>query len=128
MEFLYSVSYGEMFLLGGQSDKLLLGKGYSGYREYRNNAAYETRKALGPIPRGQWLLRQAQAHPRLGPVCIGLEPQDVPNLAGRSEFFIHGDNVRGDFSASTGCIILARGAREAIAGLYRPGVRTLTVF
>jgi len=125
--FVYSVAHGSLFLSCG-SMLVSIGKGYSGFREYRNNAAFETRKALGPIPRGRWLVGFGASHPRLGPVAIPLQPEDVPALSGRSGFYIHGDNSKGDFSASTGCIILPRSARDCIDHLSRwSGVRTLIV-
>ena len=126
--FVYVVADGEMFLSCGEDMELSIGKGYSGYREYRNNASFETRKALGPLPRGRWLVGFGIQHPRLGPQAIALQPEDVPNLSGRSGFYIHGDNRRGDFTASTGCIVLGRSARDCIDHLSRwSGVRTLIV-
>lgn len=127
MELVYVVRSGSLVLSSGSRDILPIAKGYSGFREYRNNPAFETRRALGPIPRGIWLVNQAVQHPRLGPVALSLEPENVPSLSGRSEFFIHGDNARGDFSASTGCIIVGREARDFVAALWRLGVRRLRV-
>ena len=126
--FVYLVAGGEMLLSCGEDMELSIGKGYSGYREYRNNASFETRKALGPIPRGRWLVGFGIQHPRLGPQAIALQPEDVPNLSGRSGFYIHGDNSRGDFSASNGCIVLGRSCRDTIDHLARwSGVRALIV-
>ena len=51
-----------------------------------------------------------------------LDAQNVSSDAhGRSGFLIHGDNSKGDKSASEGCIILGPDVRKAIAdsGLYR---------
>ena len=128
MEFIYSVGSGEMFLSCGAGHRLRIGKGYSGFREYRNNAAFEARKSLGPLPRGRWLLGQAIAHPRLGPVCLPLQWESGPSVFGRSGFYIHGDNVQRDYSASTGCIVLGRDERQFIDFLVRgPGVRTVMV-
>ena len=126
--FVYVVADGEMFLSCGEDMEPSIGKGYSGYREYRNNASFETRKALGPLPRGRWLVGFGIQHPRLGPQAIALQPENVPNLSGRSGFYIHGDNSRGDFSASNGCIVLGRSCRDTIDHLARwSGVRSLIV-
>jgi hypothetical protein len=38
------------------------------------------------------------------------------SLFGRSGFLIHGDNSKGNSSASNGCIILPRWARLEVAG------------
>ena len=51
------------------------------------------------------------------PTFCNLKPDSSNNMFGRSNFQIHGDNKKGDGSASHGCIILNKGDR---AGL-KPG-------
>lgn len=84
VHYVYVVADGEMFLSCGEDVLLSLGKGYAGYGSYRDKSAFETRKALGPLPRGRWLVGFGINHPRLGPQAIALQPEDVPNLSGLS--------------------------------------------
>lgn len=88
--------------------------GYSGHGEGVNNPALESRPNVGPIPKGLWTIASAFAHPKLGPVAMRLAMQQGSTF-GRTAFLIHGDNGRGDRSASEGCIILPRLIRERIA-------------
>jgi hypothetical protein len=50
----------------------------------------------------------------MGNYHIGLTPDPGNDMHGRSGFYIHGDNGKGDRSASEGCIILPRAVRERI--------------
>lgn len=114
----YSQSTGRLTVFGTDQ---LLGTGYSGFKEGRNNPDAQDRQAVGPIPRGFWRIGDAYTSKRVGPVTIPLyKLDDVPGddvdaITGRSAFRIHGDNSRGDQSASRGCIILPRIVREAVA-------------
>lgn len=128
MDFVYSVARGEMFLRCCKDVEVLVAKGYSGYREYRNNPSFEARKALGPIPRGRWRIGPGVEHPRLGALAIPLEWESGLSVYGRSGFYIHGDNRAGDFTASNGCIVLGREHRQFIDYLCRwQGARALIV-
>jgi hypothetical protein len=88
--------------------------GYSGHGRGLNNPALEADTGIGPIPRGMWSIGPFNDHPHLGPFVAALTPKGH-DAHGRSAFFIHGDNASGDHSASRGCIVLPRFAREAIA-------------
>ena len=113
----YSQSTGRLTEFG--TDKFL-GSGYSGFKEGRNNPDLQDKQALGPIPRGFWRIGEVYDSARVGRRTIPLyklddKPgDDVDALTGRSAFRIHGDNSRGDQSASRGCIILPRLIREVI--------------
>lgn len=97
--------------------RVALAVGYSGAGPRGvNNPDMVREVAVGPIPRGKWYIGRAQSHPRLGPVAIDLRPDLGTDTFGRSGFFIHGDNARGNKTASKGCIILPRWLREFIAG------------
>lgn len=85
--------------------------GYSGHGDGVNNPAMQAVANVGPIPRGWYRCGAPHHHIRLGPVSIELSPIDH-DCCGRSEFFVHGDNVRGDKSASKGCIIVGRTTRS----------------
>lgn len=88
--------------------------GYSGRDEHKNNVNSEAIVGLGPIPRGLYVIGDPEEdHPKLGPFVMALTP-DGHKAFGRSEFFIHGDSIKHPGTASHGCIILPRGAREAI--------------
>jgi hypothetical protein len=96
-------------------DGKLLTSGYSGHDAGFNNPALESDVGIGPIPRGMWTIGAfGNGHPHLGPLVAALTPKGH-DAHGRSAFFIHGDNAKADHSASHGCIILPRFAREAIA-------------
>ncbi len=78
---------------------------------------------VGPIPRGEWSIGDEFKHEILGPVAIRLTP--VGHKAhGRDSFLIHGDNDKGDKSASNCCIILLRDLREQI---YKSKIKKLLV-
>ena len=108
--FIYDQTTGHLW-----QDGQRIGRGYSGRGVGLNNPEYQFSRNLGPIPVGVWKLGKAQEHPRLGPLAIALEPMMENQTGGRSGFFIHGDNPKGDNSASQGCIVLPRKVRERIA-------------
>lgn len=90
--------------------------GYAGFKTFANDPDKDSVPQRGPLPKGQYrvILRQ---HPRFAPPAFFLEPQSGNRMHGRSGFWIHGDNASGDRSASTGCIVLSRGAREIVRTL-----------
>lgn len=92
--------------------------GYSGRGAGLNNTTFEHKPNLGPVPRGRWLVGEPHAHSRLGPLCMTLFPHGH-SAQGRSDFMIHGDNGRGDRSASKGCIVVDRDARTRLAALVK---------
>jgi hypothetical protein len=49
------------------------------------------------------------------PASMRLDPDTANQMFNRNGFLIHGDNTRADHSASDGCIVLNRTARDAIA-------------
>lgn len=123
-DLVYISASGALALCDEDDARILLARCYSGYGAYRDNPDAEGKGGLGPIPRGVWKVGPPVQHPRFGPVSFHLTPVDVPNLQGRSAFLIHGDNKLGNFSASRGCIIAPRRARDTIAAL---GCTTLLV-
>ena len=110
MTWRYEQSTGKLFRPTGH----LVCTAYSGHGDGVNNPEMEDVRGVGPIPRGRWIIGTAEKHPRLGPLAMPLHPSGH-DAHGRSEFFIHGDNARGDRSASHGCIIVPRAVREDIA-------------
>lgn len=108
MSWKYRQSTGEFWL-----DGKLLGVGYSGHGEGKNNPELEAVRAVGPIPRGRWRVAGWKDSPNTGPLSILLEPVGH-DAHGRTLFRIHGDSVSAPGTASHGCIILTRSARRRI--------------
>lgn len=104
-------------------DDKVMATGYSGHGAGINNPEMQNVRATGPIPRGDWHIGVAYKSASLGPVVMNLEPVGHGAL-GRTLFRIHGDNSKGDRSASHGCIILPRAVRERVAA---SGIARLTV-
>ena len=126
MYFGYKVSTGRFSLFDASGREVAYAVGYSGRGSYINDSSGESFVGLGPIPIGQWRIGAPVNHPRLGPQAIPLHRAAIPY--GRSGFYIHGDNSRGDFSASNGCIVLRRDVRDAVAAIRRwTGVSDLIV-
>jgi hypothetical protein len=91
----------------------LIGTGYSGKGVGKNNSTMQHIDFIGPIPTGEYTIGPAYAsNTGLGPVVMNLDPINH-NALGRTLFRIHGDNSTG--SASEGCIIVSRAAREKVA-------------
>ena len=97
-------------------DGVLLGSGYSGRGDGRNNPQMQSVRSVGPIPCGRYQIGPAYDTKSMGPLAIPLTPIDHDAL-GRSGFFIHGDNKTSD--ASHGCIILTRALRVLISELRK---------
>lgn len=104
----YSQKSGKLSL-----DGRVICTGYSGHGEGLNNGALQSRKGEGPIPLGKWHFAGVAKDSDTGPFSILLEPMPGTDALGRSGFRMHGDNRSGDRSASHGCIIALRAAREA---------------
>lgn len=113
--FLYEQATGLFCGVDEQGCWYPIAEGYSGQPPYVNDPDAQDRKGLGPIPRGCYRTMPAIRHTRLGPVSIELVPQAGHPMFDRSGFYIHGDNRERNRSASTGCIILGRDARELIS-------------
>lgn len=105
-------------------DGVALGYGYAGRDKGLNNPDYEMVKNTGPIPKGLWELGKWIPKSHLGPWVVALRPIGGQNVFGRGGFFIHGDNKKGDNSASEGCITLSRKLRDH---LRNSGVKQIVV-
>lgn len=106
----YQQSTGNLWIKG----VLQSAKGYAGHGTGLNNPAMENVKGVGPLPRGLWRLGPWSDHPHLGKIVSHLLPISVPNLYGRDEFFIHGDNALMNHTGSDGCIVLDKATRLAL--------------
>lgn len=87
--------------------------GYSGNGKGLNNAREESTPFVGPIPKGEYTVRSSNTSK--GPTTLVLTPAELNTMYGRSGFLIHGDNSKGDHSASQGCIIVGPEARKKIS-------------
>lgn len=111
-------------------DGASVSKGYSGKGRGVNNPAMEGVARVGPVPAGRWKIVERYDSASVGPYALVLHAADATpgddrhDATGRGAFRIHGDNARGDRSASMGCIILPRAVRETI---WRSGDRDLLV-
>ena|ERR1035437_5329862 len=96
------------------ADGKRLAYGYSGAGAGKNNPAMQKVYDVGPIPRGKYLIDVPVDTVTHGPYVLRLEPDDRNVMFGRAGFLIHGDSVVNPGSASEGCIIMPRFARERI--------------
>jgi hypothetical protein len=111
MAWTYSQSTGDLM----DAARSRVAKGYSGHGSGLDNPAMEQVECVGPIPRGEWVIGQFfDDAGGKGPMVAHLTPAPGTETFDRSGFMIHGDNVKGDFSASEGCIVLPHVARAAV--------------
>jgi type VI secretion system (T6SS) effector TldE1-like protein len=88
--------------------------GYSGIGEGKNNPAMQNVKNVGPLPCGFYTIEPPVDSPEHGPYALPLVPDPNNTMFGRDDFMIHGDSIEHPGSASEGCIILERYARQVI--------------
>lgn len=107
---IYSQSTGMLWNDAGE----LMGRGYSGAPEAKNNPSKENIRNIGPIPRGLWEIGVPYDSKNVGPFAIPLFPINH-DAFGRTSFLIHGDRAPPySGTASQGCIILSRKIREKV--------------
>lgn len=87
--------------------------GYSGAGAGWNDPSREHESFVGTIPKGRYRMRVIP-HTKYKPPVLSLTPEGH-NARGRTLLLIHGDNQYLNNTASEGCIILPRTAREQIA-------------
>ena len=106
----YSQSTGRM-----SRDGVYLWTGYAGNGSGLNNRKAQELRGKGPLPAGFYTLEYIRDNGATGPHSIFLKPDAANTMFGRGAFFIHGDNSKGDRSASDGCIIKSpQAAREQL--------------
>lgn len=94
------------------------GNGYSGNGAGLNWPGAQNLQGVGPIPQGIYTIGPQQnnitgnGHRLLQSMRLAPDPGN--EMFGRSGFLIHGDNSRGNQSASEGCIIFKPSVRNII--------------
>ena len=83
----------------------LVGIGYSGHSEGKNNPSLQNVADIGPIPCGDYTICAPFDSPSHGPYCLPLIPDLTSPMFGRSGFLMHGDSIVHPCMASLGCII-----------------------
>ncbi len=92
----------------------LIGIGYSGHGEGKNNPSMEQIHNVGPLPKGKYMVGEPYTNPHSGPFTMNLTPDPSNEMYGRSGFMLHGDSIPNPGTASTGCIIMNRAVRESV--------------
>src|SRR6185503_12812435 len=114
LDWVYSQSTGQLSHVDASGKVTAVVTGYSGNGAGLNNPAYEQVRNVGPLPRGEWTIGAPFNSLNVGPYALPLTPRPGTNTYGRDLFRIHGDNARGNFSASDGCLVFDRRTREQI--------------
>lgn len=97
------------------SDGKRLAKGYAGAGNGKNSPVHEDVRDVGPIPRGKYDIEAPIDTVTHGPCVLRLIPNSSNEMFGRSGFLMHGDSVVEPGTASLGCIVQPRFARERVA-------------
>lgn len=106
-------------------DGNVVATGYSGCDNGKNNPAMQAVHEVGPIPQGNWTIQGPPINTaQHGPYVLTLTPAAGTNTFGRSGFLMHGDAVNAPGTASKGCIVMPRTAREQV---WNSGDTTLEV-
>lgn len=92
----------------------LIGVGYSGAGEHKNNSQSQSLHNLGPIPVGNYTIESPMDTLTHGPFVLSLTPSPANLMWGRIGFLIHGDSKVAPGTASEGCIIMSRNVREQV--------------
>ena len=112
----YEQGSGRLFNASGTP----IAKGYSGHGEGLNNPEKQGERGVGPIPRGKWAIGAPYMSDTTGRYTMKLLAKDstpgddTHTPTGRGAFRMHGDNSRGDKSASHGCIIMPFDIRHTV--------------
>lgn len=110
MSWYYHQSSGNLYNPNG----ILIAVGYSGEGSGKNVPNMADVPNVGPIPCGAYTINPPIDSPTHGPFAMPLVPNDWNEMFGRSGFMIHGDSMESPGTASKGCIVMPRVAREAI--------------
>lgn len=115
----YEIISGRLFAAGA-----LIGLGYSGDPDHKNDPGATGLQDEGPIPEGIYQIGPPVDTVTHGPFVLPLSPDYRNEMYGRTGFLMHGDSVVDPGSASKGCIIMPRSVREIV---WASGDRILEV-
>jgi len=107
---IYSQSTGDLF----NADGSLIGTGYAGNNQWKNDPASQNVKDHGPLPQGWYTIGSPYSSPQTGPFTLPLTPDPSNEMFDREGFKIHGDNVSDPGFGSDGCIVMTPEIRHAI--------------
>ena len=110
MAWMYSQSTGILTHNGSH-----VATGYSGNGAGKNNPEMQSVPDVGPCPQGRYQIGAPRDEASVGPFALPLTPMPDTNTFGQFAFLIHGDSIVHPGTASEGCIILLRDARNQIA-------------
>jgi hypothetical protein len=102
----------------------VIATGYSGSPAGKNDPSKQNIPDVGPIPQGEYSIGAPFDADDTGPYSMDLTPAATNVMFGRSGFRMHGDSIAHPGTASEGCIIMPRTAREQV---WASGDHTLTV-
>lgn len=108
-------------------DGMLIGKGWAGHGDGKNNPAMQSVHDIGPLPQGLYDVGAwEEIHPGLGPWVAHLAQVEGETF-GRSAFFIHGPAVDPAKygQESKGCIVVPRQIRLLIKGMNPDQIRVI---
>jgi len=88
--------------------------GYAGRDKGKNNTAMENVSNVGPLPKGKYTIGKPYDSENTGKFTLPLIPFPENKMYGRLGFAIHGDSISAPGTASRGCIIMPRKAREEV--------------
>ena len=111
---IYEQATGRILLDNGDS-VAVIGVGYSGHDEGKNNPVMETVHGVGPIPCGLYSIGDPHDNPDVGKFAMELTPLPETNTFGRTGFFWHGDSEEHLGAASHGCIVSSPLIRHRVA-------------
>jgi hypothetical protein len=110
MPWTYEQSTGKLL----DPDGNVVGIGYSGAGDSKNQPDAQNLADKGPIPCGEYTIGKPVDTVTHGPYVMPLTPAKSNTMFGRSGFLCHGDSVISPGTASEGCIIQSRDVRNQL--------------
>src|SRR5689334_19638185 len=108
---IYEQRTGRLYREGDPENYFL---GYAGAGVGKNNPSLQHVEDVGPLPRGDYDIMPPQDTVTHGPFVLRLVPHDGNEMHGRDGFMMHGDSKVHPGTASEGCIIQSKSARDAV--------------
>ena len=105
----YEISTGVL-----RRDGAVIGVGYSGQPDCKNDPGKCSVHDHGPIPPGLYTIETPRDTETHGPYVLPLTPDPNNEMYKRSGFLMHGDSKTHPGTASHGCIVAPLVVREAV--------------